>query len=125
MTVGDYIKYGVIIAVVGAVYLVGYKHAETEGELAIEALKNEHAALIIDAQKKEQAKYEETIKSLTSALDRARTERDSRMHELENFRASATDNETCRRQRSRLARVAVGLEDVAKRAVLYLEGGTK
>ena len=125
MTAGDYIKYGVIIAVVGAVYLVGYKHAETEGELAIEALKNEHAALIIDAQKKEQAKYEETIKSLTSALDRARTERDGRMHELENFRASATDNETCRRQRSRLARVAVGLEDVAKRAVLYIEGGTK
>lgn len=125
MVTVDYIKYGAVVAAVAAVYFVGYNHAETEGELAIEALKNEHAALIIDAQKKEQKKYEETIASLTSALDRARTERDSRMHELENFRASATDNETCRRQRDSLARVAVGLEDVAKRAVLYIEGGTK
>lgn len=121
----DYVKYGLIVLLVGLVYWTGYRHAESEGEALLESLKVQHAQAIIDAQNKEQKKYEETIKSLTSALDRARTERDSRMHELENFRASATDNETCRRQRSRLARVAVGLEDVAKRAVLYIEGGTK
>lgn len=121
----DYVKYGLIVAAVGLVYWTGYQHAESEGEALLESLKTQHAQAIIDAQNKEQKKYEKTIASLTTALNNARSERDSRMHELEGFRARETDYGTCRRQRDSLARIAVGLESVASRAVLYLEGGTK
>ena len=121
----DYVKYGLIVLLVGFIYWVGYQHAESEGEALLESLKVQHAQAIIDAQNKEQKKYEKTIASLTTALNSARSERDSRMHELEGFRARETDYGTCRRQRDSLARIAVGLESVASRAVLYLEGGTK
>ena len=121
----DYIKYGVVVAVVATVYLMGYSHAETEGKRAMESLKMQHAQAIIDAQKREKANYEKTIQSLIADLDRARSERDNRMHELESFRSRATDNETCRRQRSDLARIAVRLEGVASRAILFISGGTK
>ena len=121
----NYIKYGIVVFVVTAIYLVGYKHAQTEGKRAIEALKLEHANAIIGAQEKERAKYEQTIQSLISDLDRARSERDDRMHELEGFRSRATDHATCTSQRDRLARIAVGLESVANRAILFAEGGTK
>lgn len=120
-----YIKYGLIVIAIGLVYTVGYQHAQTEGERAIEELKNAHAQAIIDAQTKEQKKYEETIATLTSALDRARSERDDRLREFESFRSRETDYGTCRSQRDRLARIAVGLEDVASRAILFIEGGTK
>ena len=119
----DYVKYGLIVAAVGLVYWTGYQHAESEGEALLESLKTQHAQAIIDAQSKEKAKYEETIASLTAALDRARSERDSRMYELESFRSRETDYGTCRRQRDSLARIAVGLESVEIRAVPYLEGG--
>lgn len=121
----DYIKYGIVVAVVATIYLIGYKHAESEGELAIEELKLNHALAILAAQKEEKAKYEESIKSLTSSLERLRTEHNDRLHELQNFRARATDHETCTRQRADLARVAVELERVASRALTYLEGGSK
>lgn len=121
----NYVKYGIVVAVVATIYLIGYKHAQTEGERAIEELKNAHAQAIIEAQTKEQKKYEETIATLTSALDRARSERDGRLREFESFRSRETDYETCRSQRDRLARIAVGLEDVASRAILFIEGGTK
>ena len=121
----EYIKYGLIASAIGLVYFVGYSHAESEGKLALESVTKKHALAIIDAQKKEQANYEKTIQALIADLDRARSERDNRMLELESFRARATDNETCRRQRSDLARIAVGLDSVASRAILYLEGGQK
>ena len=121
----DYIKYGAVAAVIAAIYLVGYKHAESEGELVIEELKLNHALAILAAQKEEKAKYEESIKSLTSSLERLRTEHNDRLHELQSFRARATDHDTCNRQRSDLARIAVELERVADRAIVYLEGGRK
>ena len=121
----NYIKCSIIVAIVAAIYLIGYKHAQTEGERAIEALKLEHANAIIGAQEKERAKYEQTIQSLISDLDRARSERDDRMHELESFRSRATDHATCTSQRDRLARIAVGLESVANRAILFIKGGQK
>lgn len=121
----DYVKYGAIAVVVAAVYLVGYKHAESEGEAVLESLKSQYAQAIINAQEEGKAKYEKTIKGLIADLDRARSERDSRMLELEGFRARATDYGTCRRQRDDLARIAVGLEGVASRAIVYLEGGRK
>ena len=121
----DYIKYGLIAAAVGLVYLTGYHHAETEGERKLEEVKVAHSKAIIAAQEAEKVKYEETIKGLLADLDSVRGEHDRRMHELQNFRARATDYGTCRRQRDSLARIAVGLESVASRAILFIEGGTK
>lgn len=121
----DYIKYGLIAAAVGLVYLTGYHHAETEGERKLEEVKVAHSKAIIAAQEAEKVKYEETIKGLLADLDSVRGEHDRRMHELQNFRARATDHETCTRQRADLARVAVELERVASRALTYLEGGSK
>lgn len=119
----NYIKYGVVVAIVGAIYLAGYKHAESEGEAALESIKAQHAQAIIEAQGKEKAKYEKTIKNLLADLDAVRGERDRRVLELKSFRASRTDYETCRSQRDRLAAIAVGFEDVANRAVICLERG--
>lgn len=121
----EYFKYGLIIVAIGAVYAVGYKHAESEGELVLEALKLEHAKAIIEAQENEKAKYEETVKGLVAALDELRVKHDDRLHELENFRASATDLDTCHRQRGELASLAVEGEQLLNEASVYLKGGPK
>lgn len=119
--VSDYIKYGAVIALVGAVYLVGYNHAETEGELAIEDLKHQHALAVIAAQEKEKAKYETDIANLLSDLDRLRSVNDRRVLELERFRNADRDLETCRRERDDLAGLAVRGERLLQRAVSYLK----
>lgn len=119
--VSDYIKYGAVIALVGAVYLVGYKHAETEGELAIEDLKHQHALAVIAAQEKEKAKYETDISNLLSDLDRLRSVNDRRVLELDRFRNADRDLETCRRERDDLAGLSVRGEQLLQRAVSYLK----
>ena len=121
----DYVKYGLIVAAVGLVYWTGYQHAQSEGEAMLESLKVQHAQAIIDAQAEEKSKYEETNKGLVTDLNRARSEHNNRMLELEAFRARETDYGTCRRQRADLARIAVGLDGVASRTLTYLEGGCR
>ena len=118
-----YIKYGLIALAVVAVYLTGYRKAETEGELVLESLKLEHAKAIIEAQENEKAKYEETVKGLVAALNELQLKHNDRVRELENFRASATDLETCHRQRSDLAELAVEGEQLLHEASIYLDGG--
>ena len=119
----SYIKYGVVVAVVAAVYLVGYNHAKSEGEAVLESLKLEHAKAIIEAQEKEKLKYEETVKGLVAALNELQLKHNDRVRELENFRASATDLGTCYRQRSDLAELAVRGEELLHEASIYLDGG--
>ena len=119
----SYIKYGVVVAIVAAVYLVGYKHAESEGEAVLESLKLEHAKAIIEAQENEKAKYEETVKGLVAALNELQLKHNDRVRELENFRASATDLDTCHRQRGELASLAVEGEQLLNEASIYLDGG--
>ena len=118
-----YIKYGLIALAVVAVYLTGYRKAETEGELVLESLKLEHAKAIIEAQENEKAKYEETVKGLVAALNELQLKHNDRVRELENFRASATDLDTCHRQRSDLAELAVRGEELLHEASIYLDGG--
>lgn len=120
-----YIKYGLIALAVAAVYSAGYYRAEAEGELVLESLKLEHAKAIIEAQENEKAKYEETVKGLVAALNELRVKHDDRLHELENFRASATDLDTCHRQRGELASLAVEGEQLLNEASVYLNGGPK
>lgn len=116
-----YIKYSAIVAAIAAIYFVGYKHAETKGELAIEDLKHEHALAVIAAQEKEKAKYETDIANLLSDLDRLRSVNDRRVLELERFRNADRDLETCRRERDDLAGLAVRGERLLQRAVSYLK----
>ena len=119
----DYIKYGVVVAIVAAVYFMGYNHAESEGEAILESLKLDHAKAIIEAQEKEKLKYEETVKSLVAALNELQLKHNDRVRELENFRASATDLDTCHRQRGELASLAVEGEQLLNEASIYLDGG--
>lgn len=118
---GDYIKYGVIVAIIGAIYLIGYKHAETKGELAMESLRHEHAQAIIEAQKKVQKDYEKRIESLVADLDGLRVERDRRMHELQSFRQSRADLDACLNQRNDLAELGVEGERLLNEARQYLK----
>lgn len=120
-----YAKYGLIAVIVVAIYLFGYKRAETEGELAVETLKREHAQAIVDAQLKEKAKYEEEIATLLDRLNSLGAEHADRLLELERFRNSRGSLEACYRQRNDLASLAVRGEQLLKRSLTYLEGGTK
>lgn len=121
----NYIKYGIVVAVVATIYLIGYKHAQTEGERAIEALKLESARAVIEAQEKEKAKYEKAVADLVSRLNGLRSEYDNRLYELDRFRNANTDLEACRRQRSDLAELAVEGEKLLNEASVYLNGGNK
>lgn len=111
---------GIIVAVIGA-YFFGYEKAETEGELALESLKKANAEAVIAAQNEVRKNYEKRLETLTADLDRVRSDNAVRLRQLEKFRSADRDLETCRRDRERLAGVAVGLEDVARRAVTYLD----
>ena len=121
MVTVDYVKYGAVVAAVAAVYFVGYSHAETEGERAIEELKHNHALAVIAAQEKEKAKYEKDIANLLSDLDRLRSVNDRRVLELEQFRSASRDLETCNRERGDLASLSVRGERLLQRAVSYLK----
>ena len=117
----DYLKYGAVVAIVGAVYLVGYKHAETEGERAMEALKLRHAQAIIEATKEEQKKYEKDIARLVADLESLRSEHDGRLLQLKNFSQSRADLQACLSERNALAELSVRGESLLKRSVKYLE----
>ena len=117
----DYLKYGAVVAIVGAVYLVGYKHAETEGERAMEALKLQHAQAIIEATKEEQKKYEKDISRLVADLESLRSEHDGRLLQLKNFSQSRADLQACLSERNALAELSVRGESLLKRSIKYLE----
>ena len=117
----DYLKCGAVVAIVGAVYLVGYKHAETEGERAMEALKLQHAQAIIEATKEEQKKYEKDIARLVADLESLRSEHDGRLLQLKNFSQSRADLQACLSERNALAELSVRGESLLKRSVKYLE----
>lgn len=116
----DYVKYGLIVLVLSAVYMAGYYRAETKGELAIESLKREHAQAIVDAQEEEKAKYEKDIARLINDLNGLRSAHDQRVLELERFRNSGRDLEACIGQRNDLAALAVRGEELLERALSYL-----
>ena len=117
----DYLKYGAVVAIVGAVYLVGYKHAETEGERAMEALKLQHAQAIIEATKEEQKKYEKDIARLVADLESLRSEHDGRLLQLKNFSQSRADLQACLSERNDLASLGVEGERLLQEARQYLK----
>ena len=116
----DYVKFGILAAVVACVYYAGYNRAETAGELAIESLKREQAQAVIDAQAKEKVKYEKQISDLVDRLNALGGQYSDRMRELEQFRTNRGDLEACHRQRDDLASLAVRGERLLERALAYL-----
>lgn len=107
---------GAIVGIVGltiSVYFYGFSVAQTEGELALESLKREQAEAFVTMQQEASREYEQKIENLAVELERVRTDHDSRMRQLEKFRAAGRDLETCNEQRNRLAEIAVGLEEIA------------
>ena len=116
----DYVKFGILAAVVACVYYAGYNRAETAGELAIESLKREQAQAVIEAQAKEKVKYEKQIADLVDQLNALGGQYSDRMRELEKFRTSRGDLEACHRQRDDLASLAVRSERLIERALAYL-----
>lgn len=117
----EYLKYGAVAVAIAGVYYVGYSHAETEGERAMEALKLQHAQAIIEATKEEQKKYEKDIARLVADLESLRVERDNRMLDLQNFRQSRADLEACISQRNDLASLGVEGERLLQEARQYLK----
>lgn len=111
-----------VIAIAGA-YFFGYSNAETQAALEFEQYKNEQEQAANAAQEKIKADYEKRLENLSADLERIRNDNDKRLRELEQFKRRAVNLETCRSERERLASVAVGLEDVASRAIGYLKSG--
>ena len=113
---------GALVAIVGA-YFFGYSNAETKATLEFEQYKNEQEQAANAAQEKIKADYDKRLKNLSADLERIRNDNANRLRELEQFKRRAVDLDTCRSERERLASVAVGLEDVASRAIGYLKSG--
>lgn len=126
----DKLKYVVLLAAAcaAALYLSyrwGYSIAETKGVLAIETLKKENAQEVIKAQTLAKEKYEKQIKDLVNARAAERLHYAERLREFEHFRGASTDLAACRRDRSRLARVAIGFENLTTRAINDLKTTVK
>lgn len=111
-----------LVAIAGA-YFFGYSNAKTKAALEFEQYKNEQEQAANAAQDKIRADYEKRLKNLSADLERIRDDNANRVRELEQFKRRAVNLDTCRSERERLASVAVGLEDVASRAIGYLKSG--
>lgn len=113
-----------VVAVIGA-YFFGYSVAETEGELEIERLKTERAAVVQAAQDEVRKDYEARMQSLMADVERIRNDNVERLRQLEQFRNAGRDLDTCRRERSELAGLAVRGESLLKRADAYFRAFEK
>ena len=115
----------VAVSAIIAAYVMGYSNARTKGRLEIERIKTDQAAAVAAAQEEVKKDYEQRMQSLSADLERVRNDNSERVRQLAKFRAADRDLAACRRDRDRLATVAVGLEDVASRAVSYLGAVTQ
>lgn len=110
---------GAIALAVGA-YFFGYSNAETKGELALESLKKAQAEAIVAAQQEVKKDYERRMQTLAADLERVRSDNANRVQQLEKFRNADRDLAACRRDRERLAELAVEAESLLGEADGYL-----
>mgnify|MGYP000975656406 CR=1 FL=1 len=113
----NYVKYILCLGVVVAAYFVGYNHAETEGNLKLEQLRLSSSEAIVAAQTNAKLNYKKQMQDLVSAHQLERDHYNERLRQLEKFRDASGDLAACRRDRSRLARVAIGFESLTIRAI--------
>ena len=100
------------------VYQWGYSVAETEAELEISAMKEAQALAIVEAQKKESAKYEERIKNLVADVERLVANNADWLRKQDAFIGANRDLESCMRERSELARLAVEGRELLEQATV-------
>lgn len=110
---------GAIALAVGA-YFFGYSNAETKGELAMESLKKAQAEAIVAAQQEVKKDYERRMQTLAADLERVRSDNANRVQQLAKFRNADRDLAACRRDRERLAELAVEAESLLGEADGYL-----
>lgn len=110
---------GAIALAVGA-YFFGYGNAETKGELALESLKKAQAEAIVAAQQEVKKDYERRMQTLAADLERVRSDNANRVQQLAKFRNADRDLAACRRDRERLAELAVEAESLLGEADGYL-----
>lgn len=107
---------GLVVAAIAALYCynLGFDHGS-----ANEKKMQQEAALIVQNNIKRD--YEKRIQDLSASLELIRNEHAERLRELEEFSNTRTSLDSCRSDRSRLARLAVRGEKLLKRADSYFE----
>lgn len=107
---------GLFVAAIAAhiCYDTGFAHGTAEAEAR-------QAEAVKIAQNEVKKDYEKRIQELSASLERVRIDNAQRLRELGDFSHAKTDLATCRRDRSRLARLAVRGEELLNRADSYLE----
>ena len=107
---------GLFVAAIAAhiCYDAGFDHATAEAEAR-------QASAVEIAQMEVKKDYEKRIQELSASIQRLRSDNAKRLRELNDFSHAKTDLATCRRDRSRLSRLAVRGEELLRRADSYLE----
>lgn len=107
---------GLLVAAIAAhiCYDTGFDHGTAEAEAR-------QADAVEIAQNEVKKDYEKRIQKLTASLERVRNDNAERVRQLNDFSHARTDLAACRRDRSRLARLAVRGEELLNRADSYLE----
>lgn len=114
-----------VLALLFGAYRFGYSRAETEGLLALEALKRANADAVIKAQDEMRGKYEKKVKELNADLNAVNDLNRRRLRELSAFRGAGGSFATCRRERNDLAELAVEGERLLGEADSYLRACTE
>ena len=107
---------GLFVAAIAAYicYGKGFDHGTAEAEAR-------QASAVKIAQTEVKKDYEKRIQKLTASLERLRDDNAQRLRQLDDFSHARTDLAACRRDRSRLARLAVRGEELLNRADSYLD----
>lgn len=107
---------GLFVAAIAAhiCYDTGFDHGAAEVEA-------KQAEAVKIAQMEVKKDYEKRIQELSASLERLRNDNAQRLRELDEFNNARTSLAACRRDRSRLARLAVQGEGLLKRADSYFE----
>lgn len=107
---------GLFVAAIAAhiCYDLGFDHGTAEAVA-------QQAEAVKIAQKEVKKDYEKRIQELSASIERLRDDNAQRLRELNDFSHARTDLATCRRDRSRLGRLAVRGEELLRRADSYLE----
>lgn len=95
-------------------YDIGFDHGTAEAEAR-------QASAVEIAQNEVKKDYEKRVQELTVSIERLRIDNAERLRQLKRFNQTSGNLETCRRDRSDLARLAVRGEELLKRADSYLE----
>ena len=107
---------GLFVAAIAAhiCYDTGFNHGFAEAE-------SRQAAAVKIAQNEVKKDYEKRIQELSASLERLHFDNAKRLRQLDDFNNTRTSLAACRRDRSRLSRLAVRGEELLRRADSYFE----